>query len=50
MKKLLLILVLAFKGVVKMFKRNPVVAIFCIIFIFPIMLNFLSHYLSINPS
>jgi len=50
MKKLLLILVLAFKGIVKTFKRNPVVAIFCIIFLFPIMLNFLSHYISNNSS
>jgi len=50
MKKLLLILVLAFKGVVKTFKRYPVVAIFCIIFLFPIMVNVLSHYISTNSS
>ena len=49
MKKLLLILVITFKGVVKTFKRNPVVAIFCIIFLFPIMLNLFSHYMSANP-
>ena len=48
MKKLLLILVITFKGVVKTFKRNPVVAIFCIIFLFPIMLNLFSHYMSAN--
>ena len=48
MKKLLLILVIAFKGVVKTFKRYPVVAIFCIIDLFPIMMNLFSHYISTN--
>ena len=32
----LVILILLIKGVVKTFKRQPVVAILCIIFLFPI--------------
>ncbi len=35
---IILIGIVLFKGVVKTFKRQPVVAILCIIFIFPIYL------------
>ena len=35
---LLIIFILLIKGVIKTFKRQPIVAILCIIFLFPIYL------------
>ena len=35
---ILVILILLIKGVIKTFKRQPIVAILCIIFLFPIYL------------